>query len=142
MVADGKRALVMSLNLTHAGLTTNREYAIADSDPIDVGDAVAIFAADRSGLLAPAPCAQGRLLASPANARARLGDLIAGARRSLAIEIEELSDPRRRRRASAPRRRAASRSSWCCRARRARPAPTRRPAAWLRPARRCARRRR
>ena len=43
IVADGKRALVMSLNLTHAGLTTNREYAIADSDPIDVGDAVAIF---------------------------------------------------------------------------------------------------
>jgi phosphatidylserine/phosphatidylglycerophosphate/cardiolipin synthase-like enzyme len=93
IVADGKRALVMSLNLTHAGLTTNREYAIADSDPIDVGDAVAIFAADRAGLPAPAPSRDGHLLASPANARVRLGDLIAGARRALAIEIEELSDP-------------------------------------------------
>ncbi len=92
LVADGSRALVMSLNLTHAGLNTNREYAIADSDPRDVGDAAAIFAADRVASPAPAPSAQGRLLASPANARARLADLIAGARRSIAVEIEELSD--------------------------------------------------
>jgi cardiolipin synthase len=92
LVADGSRALVMSLNLTHAGLNTNREYAIADSDPRDVGDAAAIFAADRVASPAPAPAAQGRLLASPVNARARLADLIAGARRSIAIEIEELSD--------------------------------------------------
>jgi len=92
IIADGNRALVMSLNLTHAGLTANREYAIADTDGRDVGDAVAIFAADRVASAAPAPSAQGRLLASPANARARLADLIAGARRSIAIEIEELSD--------------------------------------------------
>ncbi len=92
ILADGNRALVMSLNLTHAGLTSNREYAIADSDARDVGDAAAIFAADRVAALAPAPAPQGRLLASPANARARLADLIGGARRSIAIEIEELSD--------------------------------------------------
>ena len=47
IVADGNRALVMSLNLTHAGLTANREYAIVDTDARDVGDAAAIFAADR-----------------------------------------------------------------------------------------------
>jgi phosphatidylserine/phosphatidylglycerophosphate/cardiolipin synthase-like enzyme len=92
ILADGNRALVMSLNLTHAGLTTNREYAIADTDARDVADAAAIFAADRVASVAPSPAAQGRLLASPANARARLADLIAGARRSIAIEIEELSD--------------------------------------------------
>jgi len=92
IVADGNRALVMSLNLTHAGLTSNREYAIADSDARDVGDATVIFAADRVASPAPAPSAQSRLLASPANARARLGDLIASARRSISIEIEELSD--------------------------------------------------
>ena len=92
IVADGSRALVMSLNLTHAGLTSNREYAIADADPRDVGDAAAIFAADRVASPAPAPSAQSRLLASPVNARARLTELITGARRSLAIEIEELSD--------------------------------------------------
>ncbi len=92
ILADGSRALVMSLNLTHAGLTANREYAIADNDPRDVADAAAIFAADRVASTAPAPSSGGRLLASPANARARLGDLIASARRSIAIEIEELSD--------------------------------------------------
>ncbi len=92
IVADGSRALVMSLNLTHAGLTSNREYAIADTDARDVGDAAAIFAADRVASPAPAPSAQSRLLASPVNARARLAELLAGARRSIAIEIEELSD--------------------------------------------------
>jgi phosphatidylserine/phosphatidylglycerophosphate/cardiolipin synthase-like enzyme len=92
IVADGSRALVMSLNLTHAGLTSNREYAIADSDARDVGDAAAIVAADRVASPAPAPSAQSRLLVSPVNARARIAELIAGARRSIAIEIEELSD--------------------------------------------------
>jgi len=92
ILADAKRALVMSLNLTHAGLSANREYAIVDGDATDVADLAAIFAADRLGAAAPAPSPSGRLLASPVNARARLGDLIAGARRAIAVEIEELSD--------------------------------------------------
>jgi phosphatidylserine/phosphatidylglycerophosphate/cardiolipin synthase-like enzyme len=94
MVADGRRALIGSLNLTRAGLRGNREYLIADQAPADVADAAAILAADRLGAAAvtPAP-ATSRLIASPVNARARLLALIGGARRSLAIEIEELSDP-------------------------------------------------
>jgi phosphatidylserine/phosphatidylglycerophosphate/cardiolipin synthase-like enzyme len=92
MVADGRRALVMTLNLTRAGLRGNREYAIADDAPIDVADASATLMADRLGTAAAAPSPQGRLLAAPSNARARLLDLIQGARRTLAVEIEELSD--------------------------------------------------
>ena len=93
LVADGRRALIMSLNLTRAGLRGNREFAIAGDAPADVAGAADILAADRLGTAAPAPPPQGRLVASPVNARARLLDLIGGARRSLAIEIEELSDP-------------------------------------------------
>jgi cardiolipin synthase len=100
LLADDRRACVMTLNLTRAGLTSNREYAIVDDDPVDVADAAAIVAADRVGAPAPDPSAStsgggagGHLLASPANARARLADLLAGARRSVAVEMEELSDP-------------------------------------------------
>src|SRR6185369_14517432 len=52
----------------------------------------AIFAADRLGGEAPAPPAASPLIASPVNGRVALAALIAGAGRSLAIEMEELSD--------------------------------------------------
>ena len=95
VIADGRRALVMTLNLTRAGLTSNREFAAIDDDPTDVADAAAIFAADRAGIPPPATTlssARARLLASPVNARVRIADLIAGAHRTLAVEMEELSD--------------------------------------------------
>ena len=92
MLADGQRALVMSLNLTRAGLTANREYAAVDEDATDLRELAAIVAADLIGVPAPAPSGRGRLVASPANARDRLVDLMAGARRAIAVEMEELSD--------------------------------------------------
>jgi cardiolipin synthase len=96
IVADGQHALVMTLNLTHAGLTSNREFAAIDDNASDIADAAAIFAADFAGIpppaATPASSPRGHLLASPVNARDRIGDLIAGARRTLAIEMEELSD--------------------------------------------------
>jgi cardiolipin synthase A/B len=93
LVADGRRLLVMSLNLTRAGLRGNREYAIIDDAPADVADAAATLDADRLGAPAPPLSPQGRLLLSPVNSRARILDLIGGARRALAVEIEEVSDP-------------------------------------------------
>jgi phosphatidylserine/phosphatidylglycerophosphate/cardiolipin synthase-like enzyme len=93
LLADGQRAGVLSLNLTHAGLTSNREYAVVDDDPTDLAGLAAIFAADQIGVPAPALAGSARLLASPDNARSRLADLVAGARRTLAVEMEELSDP-------------------------------------------------
>jgi phosphatidylserine/phosphatidylglycerophosphate/cardiolipin synthase-like enzyme len=96
VVADGRRAAVMTLNLTHAGLAGNREYVVVDDDAADVGAAEAIFAGDFSGdfvgAAAAAPPAAGRLLASPAGARQRIAGLLAGATRSIALEMEELSD--------------------------------------------------
>ncbi|HVR63844.1 MAG TPA: phospholipase D-like domain-containing protein [Polyangia bacterium] len=91
IVVDGARAAVMTANLTHAGLTTNREYIAFDDDPDDVAAAGSVIAADRASAGA-APAARGRLVTSPETARAALLPLMAGAERQLRVEMEELSD--------------------------------------------------
>src|SRR6266436_1229913 len=62
LVVDGRRAAIMTSNLTHAGLNSNREYLALDQDPTDVADAQAIIDADRAG--APTPALVGRVIAS------------------------------------------------------------------------------
>lgn len=88
-IIDRARLLVMTLNLTGAGLTGNREYAAIDDDPADVAAAEAVFAADETGDVAGAG---GRLVTSPDASRPVLADLIDRAATSLAIETEELAD--------------------------------------------------
>jgi cardiolipin synthase A/B len=87
---DHARLAVLTLNLTGDGLGGNREYAAIDDDPTDVAAAEAIFAADALGGRAAAPA--GRLVTSPESSRSTLLALIAGARASLALETEELTD--------------------------------------------------
>lgn len=91
IVVDGERASVMTANLTHAGLTSNREYLAIDDDPDDVAAAGALIAVDRAGG-GPAPVARGRLVTSPETARPALLALMASAERRLRVEMEELSD--------------------------------------------------
>jgi cardiolipin synthase len=90
LIVDHARLAVMTLNLTDAGLTGNREYAALDDDASDVAAAEAVFAADETGATAGA---RARLVASPDTSRAVLTDLIDHAASSLAIETEELTDP-------------------------------------------------
>jgi len=86
---DHARLVVLTLNLTGSGLGGNREYVAVDDDAADVGAAEAIFAADALGAgTAPA----GRLVTSPESSRPTLLALVAGARTSLALETEELTD--------------------------------------------------
>ena len=86
---DHARLAVLTLNLTGAGLAGNREYAAVDDDPTDVGAAEAIFAADAVGAdAAPA----GRLCTSPESSRPTLLALLGGARATLDLETEELTD--------------------------------------------------
>jgi phosphatidylserine/phosphatidylglycerophosphate/cardiolipin synthase-like enzyme len=89
-VVDHARLAVMTLNLTMAGTSGNREYAVLDDDPADVAAAEAIFAADAAGAVAGAAA---RVVTSPDASRAAIAGLIDGAARSLAIETEELTDP-------------------------------------------------
>ncbi len=88
---DHARLVVLTLNLTGAGLGGNREYAALDDDPTDVGAAETIFAADLVGAATTVP--GGRLVTSPESTRPALLALMGGARVSLALETEELTDP-------------------------------------------------
>jgi phosphatidylserine/phosphatidylglycerophosphate/cardiolipin synthase-like enzyme len=89
LIVDHARLVVMTLNLTGAGLGGNREYAAVDDDAGDVAAAEAVFAADETGDVA---VAGGRLITSPDASRGALTGLIAEAALSLAIETEELTD--------------------------------------------------
>lgn len=84
-------AWILTPNLSNAGLTRNREYAVVDRASPDVARAEAVFQADAAGrALAQDPGT--RVLVSPLDARPRLTAAIDAARTSLLLEIEELSD--------------------------------------------------
>ena len=85
-------AWILTPNLTSAGLTRNREFAVVDRAPGDVARAEAVFTADASGR-ALAPDTATQVLVSPLDARPRLAAAVDAARASLLLEIEELSDP-------------------------------------------------
>jgi phosphatidylserine/phosphatidylglycerophosphate/cardiolipin synthase-like enzyme len=95
IVLDDATAYVMTLNLTGAGLAGNREYAVADREPADVGWAAKLWSADAIGADSPPALASAgstQLLVSPLNARSFLGALIDAARSTISLEIEEISD--------------------------------------------------
>lgn len=92
LVLDGALAYVMTMNFTGAGLGTNREYAIADRDPVDVQWAERIWNADAVGADSGPGPGGARLLVSPLDARPRLSACVDAAQVSILIEIEEFSD--------------------------------------------------
>ncbi|MBC8131658.1 MAG: hypothetical protein H7X95_01650 [Deltaproteobacteria bacterium] len=98
IVVDGRVGYVMTLNLTAAGLGTNREFVVIDRDPAEIRLMEQIWNADAVGAdvnVDSAATASGvatRVLVSPLEARARLGACIDAARASIRLEMEELSD--------------------------------------------------
>jgi phosphatidylserine/phosphatidylglycerophosphate/cardiolipin synthase-like enzyme len=78
------------MNTDASAPVDNREYLALDTDAADVAEAEAIFEADDANQpTAPS----GALIVSPVNSRASLLAFIAGATTSIAVEVEELSDP-------------------------------------------------
>jgi phosphatidylserine/phosphatidylglycerophosphate/cardiolipin synthase-like enzyme len=90
-VVDHTRLVILTLNLTRAGLSGNREYAVVDDDARDVAAADAMIAGDLAGAAPGVP--GGRVLASPTSTRPALAAALARATRTVAVEMEELSDP-------------------------------------------------
>jgi phosphatidylserine/phosphatidylglycerophosphate/cardiolipin synthase-like enzyme len=86
---DHARLVVMTLNLSGAGLAGNREYVAVNDDRADVDAAEALFQADATGAAAGGSA---RVVTSPDGSRATLAALVAGATRTLDIETEELTD--------------------------------------------------
>ncbi len=90
IVIDDAAALIMSLDQTHAAFKDNREFGIIDSNRQDVAEIVSVFEADWKRTTAPV--SNPRLVWGPGDSRARLLELIDGAKQSLDIETEALQD--------------------------------------------------
>jgi phosphatidylserine/phosphatidylglycerophosphate/cardiolipin synthase-like enzyme len=89
-VIDGSLAIVMSLNLTDRYYATSRDVALVDRDPADIAAIESVFDADFDGRETGTPAADD-LVWSPRQSEADFVALIAGARRSIAVESEELT---------------------------------------------------
>jgi phosphatidylserine/phosphatidylglycerophosphate/cardiolipin synthase-like enzyme len=91
MVIDGQTAYIMTCNFTNSAFTSNREYAVIDTNPTDVSEVGAIFQADWNQQ--PFTPQDPNLVVSPDNSRQRLLNLIDSAQRSIVLEDEETGDP-------------------------------------------------
>jgi phosphatidylserine/phosphatidylglycerophosphate/cardiolipin synthase-like enzyme len=91
-VVDDTTAVVMSLNLASRYYATTRDVAVVDHDARDVAAVESVFAADLAGSATGTPAADD-LAWSPLQAGADMVSLVDSARRSVAVESEELSDP-------------------------------------------------
>src|SRR5215207_2637887 len=90
MVVDDAVAIIMNQNLTAAAFTANREFGVVTTVPEAVQAAAALFDADWSRGVEPAP---GPLVVSPSNAREALLRLVHDAETSLDLYAEVLRDP-------------------------------------------------
>lgn len=96
MVIDGNRVVIMSNNFNVDAMSEERNYGLVGRDPKDVADAQALFDMDwaiAGGEPAmPADISCTRLIVSPNNAKARIVELIEGAKQTLEIEVMYLSE--------------------------------------------------
>jgi cardiolipin synthase A/B len=91
IVVDGATAAIMTLNLTSRYYATTRDFAVLDTDPVDIAAIQQVFDADFSDDATSTPTGAD-LVWSPTQANGSLLDLIRSARTSLQIEAEEMSD--------------------------------------------------
>ena len=91
LVLDSTSALITTANLTFSAVTSNREYGMVDTDPADAAADEAVFQADwdRTTVTPSRP----DLVVAPNDARTKLTALIAGAKKTLLAEQEEMEDP-------------------------------------------------
>jgi phosphatidylserine/phosphatidylglycerophosphate/cardiolipin synthase-like enzyme len=90
-VIDDRTALVMTLNLVARDYASTRDFAVVDSQPLDVAAIESVFSEDWTNTSGSAPTGED-LVWSP-GAETALVKLIGSATRSLLVENEEMSDP-------------------------------------------------
>lgn len=90
LVIDRDTAMMMSGNITVAGMVDQRNAGLVDRDPTNVADLAAIFEADWNARPAQLTCP--RLMISPADARTRVLNLIGTAATTLDIEVYYIAD--------------------------------------------------
>lgn len=94
LVADGKTALVATLNPTRKCFSRTWDFVLTTDERSVVRSLSTLFALDAAGeRLLPRHRLNPRLIVGPEGARARLRALLASARRSIRVLDHKLSDP-------------------------------------------------
>lgn len=89
---DGETAGIFTFNLTNSGLGFNREFGVIDHDSRDAASIATIFACDWKRAQ-HCNLNLGDLVVSPLNSRSVIQRFIDGARHTLLLYQEEVSDP-------------------------------------------------
>jgi cardiolipin synthase len=91
ITVDRATSAIMSLNLTSVDYPTSRDFAVITDDAADVAAIEAVFAADFVNATITPPDGD-NLVWSPTNSESSLVGIINGAKTSLLVENEEMSD--------------------------------------------------
>jgi cardiolipin synthase len=91
ITADGTTSAIMTLNLTPEYYATSRDFAVVTTDPADVAAIELVFGDDFTNTAVTPPVGDD-LVWSPTNSESSMLALINGAKTSLVIENEEMSD--------------------------------------------------
>lgn len=92
LTVDGKTSVVMTLNMVSADYPGTRDFAVIDTSRPDVAAIIATFNADFTHR-AITPPDGADLVWSPTNSQAAILAVINSAKRTLAVENEEMGDP-------------------------------------------------
>jgi phosphatidylserine/phosphatidylglycerophosphate/cardiolipin synthase-like enzyme len=96
MIADGKTAIISSINLTNEVATT-RDHGVRLEDESVIAEMQSVFDADWANAeqktRTTPPLSNPNLIWSPVDSRQKLVDLIGAARQSIALTVENLGDP-------------------------------------------------
>ena len=92
LTVDGRTSAIMTLNLVTSDYSGTRDFVVLDTNRADVAAIVATFEADFAGRSITPPVGTD-LVWSPTNAESSVLSVINGAKRTLAVENEEMNDP-------------------------------------------------
>jgi phosphatidylserine/phosphatidylglycerophosphate/cardiolipin synthase-like enzyme len=92
LTVDGKTSVIMTLNMTSEYYAGTRDFAVIDTSKADIAAVVATFNADFAHKKITPPDGAD-LVWSPTNSQAAILAVINSARRTLAVENEEMGDP-------------------------------------------------
>jgi phosphatidylserine/phosphatidylglycerophosphate/cardiolipin synthase-like enzyme len=90
LIIDDQKAVVMTFNFTRSTFSKERNFALVIDDPRKVGVITSIFTADWNHK--PASTTSPDILLSPDDSRQKLLSLIVGARKSISIYAQNVSD--------------------------------------------------
>ena len=92
LTVDGRTSAIMTLNLVWSDYSGTRDFVLLDTKRADVAAIVATFDADFAGRSISPPVGTD-LVWSPTNAESSTLSVVNGAKRTLAVENEEMNDP-------------------------------------------------